>query len=91
MFITILVLGSSCFFTVVNKSYALKGEIVHLNPDFSIGMPIVAEFKHYSIHIGQEVKKGNPLFEYLDSNKNVQTFVSPMSGSISQKADLNRE
>ncbi len=90
VFITILVLGSWSFFTVVNKSYALKGEIIHLNPDFSIGMPTVAEFKRYSIHIGQEVKKGDALFEYLDANKKTQVFASPVAGSISQKADLKQ-
>ena len=90
VFITVLILGAWSFFTIVNKSYTLKGEIVHLNPDFSIGTPAAVEFKRHSTYIGQEVKKGDVLFEYLDSDKKTQAFVSPISGSISQKANLKQ-
>lgn len=90
VFITILVLGGWSFFTVVNKSYILKGEIVHLNPDFSIGVPTSFEFKRHSTYIGQEVKRGDILFEYLDANNDTKAFVSPISGSISQKTDLKQ-
>jgi len=68
----------------------LKGEIVHLNPDFSIGMPKDSEFKRHSTYIGQEIKKGDALFEYLDSKKQPQLYISPISGSISQKANLKQ-
>lgn len=90
VFITVLILGCWSFFTVVNKSYVLRGEIVHLNPDFSIGMPAALEFKRHSTYIGQEIKRGDALFEYLDAKKDPQVFTSPISGSISQKIDLKQ-
>ncbi len=90
VFITVLVLGSWSFFTVVNKSYLLKGEIIQLDPDFSIGMPTIFEFKRHNTHIGQEVKRGDPLVEYIDSRKEVHTFTSPVSGTVFHRVDLKQ-
>jgi len=90
VFITVLVLGAWSFFTVVNKSYVLKGEITHLNPDFSIHIPASFEFKRHSTYIGQEIKAGDVLFEYFDANKKLLQFVSPISGKVSQKTDLKQ-
>jgi hypothetical protein len=90
VFATVIILGGWSFFTIVNKSYILKGEVTHLNPDFSIGVPAAFEFKRHSTYIGQEVKRGDVLFEYLDVNKNSQVFTSPISGNVSQKIELKQ-
>ncbi|MEI6079392.1 MAG: HlyD family secretion protein [bacterium] len=90
IFISALILGAWSFFSIVNKSYTLKGEITRLNPDTSIQLTSPFEFRRHSVHIGQDVKKGDILFEYYDQNKQIVNFLSPVPGRVSLKADLKQ-
>ena len=90
VFVTALVLGGWSFFSIVNKSYVLKGEIISMNPDVSVQLPSPFEFKRHEVRIGQHVKKGDVLFEYYDQEKQAVQFYSTTDGYISQKAELKQ-
>ena len=90
IFAIVVILGSWSFFTTVNKSYTIKGEIIHLIPDVSVRPNHPFEFRRHITHIGQVVKKGDVLFEYYDTAKRVVPFFSLVEGGISQKADLKQ-
>ncbi|MCX6112299.1 MAG: HlyD family efflux transporter periplasmic adaptor subunit [Proteobacteria bacterium] len=90
IFATAIILGTWSFLTTVNKSYVIKGEIIHLIPDISIRPNHSFEFRRHTTHIGQVVKKGDILFEYYDQEKRIVPFFSRTEGSVSQKADLKQ-
>jgi hypothetical protein len=90
IFLTAIVIGAWSFFSIVNKSYLLRGEIIHLNPDISIQLSTPFEFKRHSARIGQEIKKGDVLFEYYDAQKKIIPYYSPVTGLVSQKIDLKQ-
>ena len=90
IFTIVITLGAWSFFTTVNKSYSIKGEIIHLIPDISVRTNHPFEFRRHTTHIGQVVKKGDVLFEYYDAAKRIVPFFSLIEGGISQKADLKQ-
>lgn len=90
IFFTALVLGLWSFFSVVNKSYIIGGQIINLNPDVSVSINEAFEFKRYFIHIGQKVKKDDKLFEYYNSKKELKKYYAPSNGVIAFKADLKQ-
>jgi hypothetical protein len=90
IFITALVLGLWSFFSVVNKSYIIGGQIINLNPDVSVSINEPFEFRRYFIHIGQKVKKDDVLFEYYNNKKELKRYYAPSNGIIAFKADLKQ-
>jgi hypothetical protein len=90
VFFTALVIGLWSFFSVVNKSYIIGGEIINLNPDVSVSISKPFEFKKYFVHIGQKIEKGEKLFEYYDKNKKVIKYNAPSGGTIAYKAELKQ-
>lgn len=88
--ITALVLGLWSYFSVVNKSYVLGGQVIHINPELSLSPESPFEFNRHLVHIGGFVREGDPVFEYYDSNRNAMEFNSPISGTVSKKFELKR-
>ncbi len=87
---TAVVLAVWSYFSVVNKSYSLNGEVAHINPELSISPDVAFEFKRYLVYIGSSVNEGDPLFEYSDVSGKSLKFDAPITGLISKKTDLKR-
>ena len=90
VFTTAIILGLWSFFSIVNKSYIIGGEIINLNPDVSVSLEKPFEFKKYHVHIGQKVKQDDLLFEYYDNNKKLRKYYAPSKGTIAFKAELKQ-
>lgn len=88
--VTAIALGAWSFFSIVNKSYSVTGEIIHLNPDISISPPFPFEFKRHIAHIGQYIKQGDTIFEYLSHDGRILAFKAQVSGLVSKKGELKQ-
>mgnify|MGYP001810037049 CR=1 FL=1 len=87
---TTITLGTWSFVSIVNKSYSVNGEIRHLNPDISISPTFAFEFKRHIAHMGQYVKRGDTLFEYISTDGKIISFKSQVSGLVSKNDELKQ-
>ncbi|MEI6093333.1 MAG: hypothetical protein WCQ47_06585 [bacterium] len=87
---TAIILGTWSYFSIVNKSYSVNGEIIHLNPDISISPSFPFKFKRHIAHIGQYVKHGDVLFEYISKDRKIISFKAKVSGLVSKNNELKQ-